>query len=61
MHDYLSQIIRRGNELSMLEHAAVFIRPKGTSALRLAVAAVLGLLVTLLPSVCTAQAFFQII
>ena len=56
--EYLNQIIRRGNELAVLEQAALSY-PKSTSAIRWAVAAACGMLVTLLPSVCTAHAFFQ--
>ena len=58
-NDYLDQVIRRGNELSMLEQAAALCRSRRTDAVRWAVSAAFGLLVTLLPSVCTAQAFFQ--
>ena len=56
--EYLNQIIRRGNELAVLEQAAQSF-PKNTSVIRWAVAAAFGMLVTLLPSVCTAHAFFQ--
>ena len=56
--EYLNQIIRRGTELTILEQAALSY-PKSTSAIRWAVAAACGMLVTLLPSVCTAHAFFQ--
>lgn len=56
--EYLNQIIRRGNELTVLEQAALSF-PKRTSAIRWAVAAAFGMLVTFLPSVCTAHAFFQ--
>ena len=60
MHDdYLKQIIRRGNELVLLDHAAALSFPKKTAALRWTVAAAFALLITLLPSVCSAQAFFQ--
>ncbi len=58
---YLNEIIRRGNELSMLEQAAALCGPGKSSVVRWAVAAAFGFLVTLLPSVCTAQAFFQMI
>ena len=60
-NEYLDAIIRRGNELNMLEQAAALYDPKNVSFIRWAVAGVFGLLVTLLPSVCTAQAFIQII
>ena len=60
-NDYLDAIIRRGNELNMLEQAAALYDPKSVSFIRWAVAGVFGLLVALLPSVCTAQAFIQII
>ena len=60
-NDYLNRVIRRGNELEVLDRAAVLCRPRKSSAVRWAVAGVFGLLVTLLPSVCTAYAFFQII
>ena len=56
--EYLNQIIRRGNELAVLEHAALSY-PKNTSVIRWAVAAAFGMLVTFLPSVCTAHTFFQ--
>ena len=56
--EYLNQIIRRGNELAVLEHAALSY-PKNTSVIRWAVAAAFGMLVTFLPSVCTAHDFFQ--
>ena len=56
--EYLNQIVRRGNELAVLEHAALSY-PKNTSVIRWAVAAAFGMLVTFLPSVCTAHAFFQ--
>ena len=59
--DYLNNIILRGNELNLLEHAASVPFPKNASVIRWAVAAAFGLLVTLLPSVCTAHAFFQMI
>ena len=62
MHDeYLNRIIRRGNDLCRLEHAAALSFPKKNAAVRWAVAAVFTFLLTLLPSVCAAQAFFQII
>ena len=56
--EYLNQIIRRGNELAVLEQAALSF-PKKTTLIRWAVAAAFGMLVTLLPSVCAAHAFFQ--
>ena len=59
--DYLKNIILRGNELNLLEQAASVPFPKNASVIRWAVAAAFGLLVTLLPSVCTAHAFFQMI
>ena len=57
---YLNGIIRRGNELAILEQAALAF-PKKASPFRWIVAAALGALVTLFPSVCAAQAFFQMI
>ena len=57
--DYLDNVIRRGNELGMLEQAAAMCRSSRASGVRWAVAAALGLLITLLPSVCSAQAFIQ--
>ena len=54
-------MIRRGNELNVLEQAAVLYIPKNSSIIRWAVAGAFGLLVTLLPSVCTAHAFLQMI
>ena len=58
--EYLNGIIRRGNQLALLEQAALSILEKG-SPVRWIVAAAFGLLVALFPSVCTAQAFFQMI
>ena len=55
---YLNEIIRRGNELAVLEQAALSL-PKKTAPVRWIIAAAFGLLVTLFPSVCTAHAFFQ--
>jgi len=57
---YLNEIIRRGNELAVLEQAALSV-PKKESPVRWIVAAAFGVFVTLFPSMCTAQAFFQII
>ena len=58
--EYLNRVIRRGNELSVLEYAAESF-PKNLSVIRWAVAAAFGMIVTLLPSVCTAHAFFKMI
>ena len=59
--DYLKQIILRGNELTVLEQAALLF-PRKTSAIRWAVAAAFGMLVTFLPAVCSAaHAFSQMI
>ena len=58
--DYLEKIIRRGNELNLLEQASACF-PARTSAIRWAVAAAFGLLVALLPAAGTAQAFAQMI
>lgn len=55
---YLNEIIRRGNELAVLEQAALSL-PKKAAPVRWIIAAAFGLLVTLFPSVCTAHAFFQ--
>ena len=58
---YVNEVIRRGNELSVLEQAALLF-PRNTSAIRWAVAAAFGMLLTFLPSVCTAaHAFSHII
>ena len=60
-NDYLNNVIRRGNELAVLEQAAL-IFPKKTSPVRWIVAAAFGVLFSLIPSVCcSAQAFFQMI
>ena len=59
--DYLKQVIRRGNELCILEQAAALCNPSRSTALRWVVGAALGLLATLIPSVGTAQAFCQMI
>lgn len=62
MHDdYLREVVRRGRELNRLERAAACLDMRAGTAVRWAVAAAFGLLVTLLPGACTAQAFFQII
>ena len=61
MHDaYLKRVIVRGNELALLERAAA-LYPEKTPALRWLVAAALGALASLIPSVCTAQAFLLMI
>ena len=57
---YLQEIIRRGNELTLLEQAALSA-PKSVSPVRWIVAAAFGVLVTLFPSVSTAQALLQMI
>ena len=57
---YLNNIIHRGNELALLEQAALSV-PKKESPVRWIVAAAFGVLVTLFPSVCTAQALLQLI
>ena len=59
-NDYLNNVIRRGNELAVLEQAAL-IFPKKTSPVRWIVAAAFGVRFSLIPSVCSAQAFFQMI
>ena len=59
-NDYLNTVIRRGNELALLEQAALAF-PKVSSHARWIVAAAFGVLFSLIPSVCSAQAFFQII
>ncbi len=51
--DYLNDVIRRGNELAVLEQAALSF-PRRTSAVRWALAAAFGALVALFPSVCSA-------
>ncbi len=60
-NEYLDAVIRRGNELNILEQAAALADPGRASVIRWAVAAGFGLLATLIPSVCTAHAFFQMI
>ena len=57
---YLNDIIHRGNELALLEQAGLSV-PKKESPVRWIVAAAFGVLVTLFPSVCTAQALLQLI
>ena len=57
---YLNEIIHRSNELALLEQAALSV-PEKASPLRWIIAAAFGVLVTLFPSVCTAQAFLQMI
>ena len=58
--EYLNGIIRRGNQLALLEQAALSI-PEKASPVRWIVAAACGVLLSLIPSVCSAQAFFQMI
>ena len=61
MHDdYLHEVIHRGNELAVLEQAAISF-PKKASPVRWIVTVAFGVLFTLIPSVCSAQAFFQMI
>ncbi len=60
-NEYLDKVIRRGNELNLLEQAASQAAPGRTAVVRWAVAAAFTLLMTLLPSVCSAHAFFQMI
>ena len=57
---YVNEVIRRGNELSVLEQAALSV-PKRNASVRWIVAAACGTLVALFPSVCSAYAFFTII
>ena len=59
-NDYLNSVIHRGNELAVLEQAAL-VFPKKTSPVRWVVAAAVSVLFSLIPSVCSAQAFFQMI
>ncbi len=59
-NEYLNTVIRRGNELTVLEQAALAL-PEKESPVRWMIAAAFGILVTLFPSVCSAQAFFQMI
>ena len=58
--EYMNKVIQRGNELILLEQASTYL-PRKSSAVRWAVAAALGLLCTLLPSVTAAQVCFSII
>ena len=53
--DYLNNVIRRGNELAVLEQAALSF-PERASAVRWVLAAAFCALVTLFPSVCSACA-----
>ena len=53
-NDYLNDVIRRGNELAVLEQAALSF-PRRTSAVRWVLAAAFGTLVVLFPSVCSAS------
>ena len=59
-NDYLNSVIRRGNELAVLEQVALTF-PKKTFPVRWIVAAAFSVLFSLIPSVCSAQAFFQMI
>ena len=58
--EYLNKVVRRGNELGVLEQAALAL-PKKSAPVRWIVAAAFGALLTLIPSACTAQVFLQII
>ena len=58
--DYLNEVVHRGNELAVLEQAAL-VFPKKNSPVRWIVAAAFSLLLSLIPSVCSAQAFFHMI
>ena len=58
--DYLNGIICRGNQLALLEQAAVSL-PEKASPVRWIVAAAFGAIVALFPSVCAAHVFFQMI
>jgi len=58
--EYMDQIIRRGNELVLLEQAAECI-PLKSSVVRWVAAAVLGALCTLLPAVTAAQTCFSMV
>ncbi len=58
--DYLNGIIHRGNELAALEQAAL-VFPEKNSPVRWIAAAAFGVLLSLIPSACSAQAFFQMI
>ena len=58
--EYLNRIIRRGNELAVLEQAALSY-PKSTSVIRWVVAAALGTLATLVPYACTAHPSYQML
>ena len=57
---YLNGIIHRGNELALLEQAALSV-PEKVSPVRWMIAAAFGVLVALFPSVCTAQALLPMI
>ena len=57
---YLNDILHRGNELVLLEQAALSV-PKKASPVRWIVATAFGTLVTLFPSVCSAYALLQMI
>ncbi len=59
--DYLNQVISRGNELCLLDCAAACSLPVKSRTVRWVIAAGFALLLTLFPSVCSAQAFFPII
>ena len=59
-NDYLNDVIRRGNELAVLDQAALLL-PEKSSPARWIVATAFGVLCSLIPSVCFAQAFFQMI
>lgn len=59
-NDYLNNVICRGNELAVLEQAVLAL-PKKTAPIRWIVAAAFGLLLSLIPSVCSGQAFFLLI
>ena len=57
---YLKDIMLHGNELALLEQAALSV-PEKVSPVRWMIAAAFGVLVALFPSVCTAQALLPMI
>lgn len=58
--DYMNEVIRRGNELTLLDRAASNLE-KDVSLVRWIVGAAFGVLVTFFPAICSAQAFFGMI
>ena len=58
--EYLHTVIQRGNEIALLEQAALAL-PRKNASIRWIVATAFGALLIVIPSACTAQVFLQMI